>query len=294
MKSHASLSSRVAGLPSEPALTTRAVSSRGLGVGQTGSSNDLGSLKAARLRDFCLVVSVALVTAAVCVPLIRYVWFLGDEGVLLHGAERMLRGEKIYIDFFEFLPPGGFMIMEGWFGIAGMSLLSARVLAILTIVGISCFTYLACRRASKNAQLSALIAIGLTIVSQGDWTQISHHWFTTLFSMIVAWAALASVEHARFSRLGPLTAGIAAGAAVMVTPHRGVLVMLAAAAAFLNFRRYRSELVIYALASALIPICLIAYVIKRGALMAAVDDVILATATRYTIPNAVPFGFVAG
>jgi len=291
MKSHASSSSPAAGLPPEPALTIRAVSSRGLGTGQIGSSNDLRSLKAARSRDFWWVVAVGLVTAALCVPLIRYVWFLGDEGVLLHGAERMLRGEKIYIDFFEFLPPGGFMIMEGWFGIAGMSLLSARVLAILTIVGISCFAYLACRQASKNPQLSALIAIGLTIVSQGDWTQISHHWFTTLLSMIVAWAALASVEHARPWRLGPLTAGIAAGAAVMVTPNRGALVMLAAATAFLNFRRYRSELLIYALASALIPICLIAYVIERGALMAAVDDVILATAARYTIPNSVPFGF---
>jgi hypothetical protein len=48
---------------------------------------------------------VGLVTAALCVPLIRCVWLLGDEGVLLHGADRMLRGEKIYIDFFEFLPP---------------------------------------------------------------------------------------------------------------------------------------------------------------------------------------------
>src|SRR6516162_3983509 len=117
MKSHASLSSPAARMPPEPALTTRTASSRGLGTSHTGSSNDAGSLKAARWRDFWWIVAVGLVTAALCVPLIRYVWFLGDEGVLLHGAERMLRGEKIYMDFFEFLPPGGFMIMEGWFGI---------------------------------------------------------------------------------------------------------------------------------------------------------------------------------
>jgi hypothetical protein len=269
--------------------------SRVLAADQVGSSNDLAPLKAAGWRDFWWVVAVGLITTALCVPFIRYVWFLGDEGVLLHGAERMLRGERIYIDFFEFLPPGGFMITEGWFGIAGISLLSARVLAILTIVGISCFTYLACRQASKDAPLSALIAVGLTIVSQGDWTQISHHWFTTLFSVIVAWAALASVEHAAKPwLLGPATAGIAAGAAVMVTPHRGALVMLAAATAFLNFRRYRSELLTYALTSALIPICLVGYVIGRDALMAAVDDVILATATRYNYVNAVPFGLWAG
>jgi hypothetical protein len=112
--------------------------------------------------------------------------------------------------------------------------------------------------------------------------------------MIVAWAVLASVEHARPWRLGPFTAGIAAGAAVMVTPHRGALVMLAAATAFLNFRRYRSELITYVLASALIPICLIAYVIGHDALMAAVNDVILFTTTRYTSVNGnVPYGLRA-
>ena len=68
----------------------------------------------------------------------------GDEGVLLNGAERMLRGSKLYADLFEFLPPGGFLLTEAWFSIAGISLVSARSLAILTIVGIACFTYLAC------------------------------------------------------------------------------------------------------------------------------------------------------
>jgi hypothetical protein len=260
-------------------------------LSRTRFSEDQASRKPARSSDFWWLSAVGLITAALCVPFIRYVWFLGDEGVLLHGAERMLRGERIYIDFFEFLPPGGFMIMEGWFGIAGISLLAARVLAILTIVGISCFTYLACRQASKDAQLSALIAVGWTVITQGDWTQINHHWFTTLYSMIAAWITLASVEHARPWQFGPLTAGIAAGAAVMVTPHRGALAMLAAGTAFLNLRRHRVELMAYVLGSAVIPICLVAYVIGHNALRAAFDDVILFTATRYGSVNlGVPFG----
>ena len=227
--------------------------------------------------------AVGLITAALCAPFIRYVWLLGDEGVLLHGAERMLRGEKIYIDFFEFLPPGGFMITEGWFGIAGISLLSARVLAILTIVGISCFTYLACRQASKDPHALGPYSgrVGSHIAGTLDTNQSS-----LVYNVVFDDGGLGCACQRRAGAawlLGPLTAGIAAGAAVMVTPHRGALVMLAAATAFLNFRRYRSELLTYALASALIPICLIAYVIERGALMAAVDDVILATAARYTI-----------
>src|SRR3974390_497243 len=117
--------------------------SRGLATDQTGSSNALVSRKAAGSSGFWWLLAVGLIAVALCAPFTLHVFWLGDEGVLLHGAEQMLRGERIYVDFFEFLPPGGFIIMEGWFGIAGISLLSARILAILTIVGISCFTYLA-------------------------------------------------------------------------------------------------------------------------------------------------------
>src|SRR5262249_47207959 len=95
---------------------------------------------------------VCLIAAALCMPFIHTIFGTGsDEGVLLNGAERMLRGSRLYADFFEFLPPGGFVLTAAWFGIAGMSVGSARLLAILVIVGIAGFTYLACRQASKSA-----------------------------------------------------------------------------------------------------------------------------------------------
>jgi len=217
----------------------------------------------------------------------------GDEGVLLHGAERILRGDRLYLDFFELLPPGGFLITAAWFDIAGTSIGSARVLAILTIAGIACFTYLACRQASKHAPTSALIVIGWVVMSQGIWTQISHHWFTTLFSMVAAWAALVSVERPPRWLPGPLIAGLASGAAAMITPTRGALAMLAALAAFMDLRRFRPNLIAYVLGSILVPMCLLAYVIEHGALAAAFDDVILFTATRYSSVQSVPFGHFA-
>ena len=141
----------------------------------------------------CWLLFVGSTVFVLCLPFMRSIFGLGDEGVLLHGAERLLRGQRLYVDFFEFLPPGGFVIVTAWFGITGVSLWSARLLAILTIMGIGCFTYLACRQASRHAPSSAFVAIGWAIMSQGFWTQISHHWFTTLLSMVAAWAALASV-----------------------------------------------------------------------------------------------------
>ena len=232
---------------------------------------------------------VGLIAAVLCAPFIRVVG-MGDEGVLLNGAERMLRGSRLYADFFEFLPPGGFLLTEAWFSIAGISVGSARSLAILTIVGIACFTYLACWQASKNAPLSALLATGWVVMSQGDWTVVNHHWFTTLFSMVAAWAALTNVEHAQRYLRWPLIAGVAAGMAAMVTPHRGALAMLAAVPAFLNMRRHWA-LIVYVLACALVPAGLLAYVVGHHALATAFDDVIRFTGGRYAAIQSVPFGF---
>ena len=237
---------------------------------------------------------VGLVSAGLCLPFVRAIYWLGDEGELLHGAERMLHGARIYADFFEFLPPGGFVLTEAWLWIAGSSILSARSLAILTIVGIACFTFLACHQASRRPLLSALLTIGWVMMSQGVWTEVSHQWFTTLFSMIVAWLAIAKVEHPRRGRWPPFIAGTVAGAAAMVTPTRGALAMLAALAAFFDLRRDRVALVLYIAGSILVPACLIAYLVRQHAFVPAFDDVILWTAERYASVQGVPFGYSAG
>src|SRR5262249_37060908 len=174
----------------------------------------------------CWLVFVGSTVFVLCLPFMHSIFALGDEGVLLHGAERLLKGQSLYIDFFEFLPPGGFVILAAWFGITGISLCSARLLAVLTIAGIACFTYLACRQVSRGAFWCALVAVGWAVMSQGIWTYISHHWFTTLFSMVAVWIAVASVKKPQLWQWGPLIAGVAAGAAAMVSPSLGALAML--------------------------------------------------------------------
>jgi hypothetical protein len=234
------------------------------------------------------VLLVCLIATMLCLPFIHTA-YIGDEGVLLYGAERMLRGSRLYTDFFEFLPPGGFLLTEAWFSIFGISVGSARSLAVLTIVGIACFTYLACRLASKNAPLSAVLTTWWVVMSQGIWTQVSHHWFTTLFSMVAAWGTLAYVEQVQRWMRWPMIAGAAVGTAMTVTPHRGVLAMLAAMTAFLQ-RRQRTELITYVLGCGLAPAGLLAYVAWHHSLAAAFDDVIRFTADRYAAVQAVPFG----
>ena len=56
--------------------------------------------------------------------------FMSDEGILLHGADLLLQGKKLYADFFQFLPPGVVVLTAAWFKVAGVSFGSARLLAL--------------------------------------------------------------------------------------------------------------------------------------------------------------------
>ena len=241
----------------------------------------------------CGLLFVGATIFLLCLPFMHAVFGLGDEGVLLHGAERLLQGQRLYVDFFEFLPPGGFLIVAAWFGITGISMWSARLLAILTITGIACFTYLACRQASRHAPSSALVAIGWAVMSQGFGRRSATTGSPRCFPWWLPGLPSSSVGKPQRRQWQPLVAGLAAGAAAMVTPTRGALAMLAAAAGFVGSHRQRTGLIVFALGSALIPICLLAYVIGQGALAAAFDDVIVFTATRYASIQSVPFGYFA-
>jgi len=270
-----------------------AVCSRALRANQPNPSDHMTQHKRAWSCDFWWLLGVGMIAVALCLPFTLYVWWLGDEGVMLHGAERMLRGERIYLDFFEFLPPGSFVITATWFKIAGISLVSARALAIVIAAVIACFTYLACRQASKHAPSSAFIAVGWVVLTQGVWTEIIHQWFATLFVMVVAWATLVGIERPQRWLRWPFTAGISAGAAAMVTTNRGALAVLAGATPFANWRRYWGELIVYFLGAAFFPICTFAYLAWQGALTEAFEDVILFPTKHYISAASVPFGVQA-
>lgn len=235
-----------------------------------------------------------LAGAALCVPFLHSVFWLADEGVLLNGADRMLRGGgRLYADFFEFLPPGGFAVTAIWFRIAGISLWSARLLTLSIISGIACFTYLTCRNACKQAFYPVLVVIAWLIMTQGFWTQLNHHWLATLFSMIVAWSALSSLDQSVPRLREPLIGGLAAGWAAMTVETSGALVMLAGAVAFAGSRRPKAQLTAFVAASAVAPSGLFAYVVAEHALRAAVYDIIIFPSLRYASIQWVPFGYFA-
>jgi hypothetical protein len=247
------------------------------------------------IRAFWLLL-VLVVSVLLTAPfMITVRWW--DEGIFLLGAEHLLHGDRLYADFFEFLPPGSFLITAGWLAMVGTSLWSVRCLAILVIVGVACLIYLTCRLVLKNAAASALFALAWLVCSlfQEGWlVQISHHWFTTLFSMISARAAIARTEGEQPLLRGPLVAGLAAGAAAMVTQTQGVAAAFAAATAYVNVRRYRAEMAIFVLGCAIVPVGLLGYLLAHGTLMDAYQDVIVFPAKHYLTVGRVRYAWPDG
>src|SRR5690349_6006428 len=117
-----------------------------------------------------LLYGVFLVALAAHAPFLRYIVSLGDEGILLHGAVRILDGELLYRDFFAYLPPGGYWVVATWMKLFGPGFPSIRVLALLLLATIAALTYAVTRRSSRTRPLAALLAIGWVVLSQGALT----------------------------------------------------------------------------------------------------------------------------
>ena len=244
------------------------------------------------LRSANLALPVGLTAALICLPLMSHMNMFGDPGILLDAADRLAGGERLYVDFFEFLPPGSFLIVQAWFYLVGSSFTAMRGLAMLTISAIAALIYLCCREVevSRSNLVAIMAALFWLAASPPIWLmEINHHWFTTLFSMMAVLMAL------RGCRAGPgfpvphLLCGLAIGAAAMVTPTQGALVLLAAAASLIG-RGGTRRLAWLAAGCATVPLLTVAYILHQSSLAAAVADILVFTATRYASIQTLPYG----
>ncbi len=237
---------------------------------------------------------LALAVAALCcAPFLYQISWLGDEGIWLDGADRLLHGERLYADFFELNPPVGFWLTAFWFRLFGPSVVTAHSLALATLALAAGFTYLACLEASRAPLLSAALTLLWAAWSQQSWPlQINHHWFTTMLSMVAGWAVLRQVERPSAALI--FVAGVASGAAGMVTQTRGALIALAALASVLvGAQRWRKAGVLVA-GVTVVPVLVVAILVKSGRGTDAFRDIILFPAQQYSNVQWVPFGHGGG
>src|SRR6266513_5299861 len=92
----------------------------------------------------------------------RYTTMEPDEGIILQGAQRILRGEVLYRDFFSFFTPGSYYFVALLSRIFGSSMLVAR--STLAFYGgiFSILVYLLSRRVCTRG--NSLIVVVLTML----------------------------------------------------------------------------------------------------------------------------------
>ena len=154
----------------------------------------------------------------------RYVVTL-DEGVVLETAQRMVSGQRLYVDFFGYMSPGGYWMQELIFRIFGISLLAGRILPILWCALQASLVFRLTDRFANR--LAASIATLLFVTLQlEDHTNISakHRWDSAALALLsVSFAVDAKDKQSRWRWAA---SGAFACAAVLCTPSMAILAVI--------------------------------------------------------------------
>jgi hypothetical protein len=112
-----------------------------------------------------------------------------DEGIVLQGADRILRGEVPYRDFFSFYTPGSFYLVAALFKVFGNTFAVARTSIAVVGAGCSVITYLLSRRVCSRK--IALLAAAFTMTNSVAYRfLVLHNWYSTFFACLTVFAAV--------------------------------------------------------------------------------------------------------
>ena len=146
-----------------------------------------------------------------------------DESFILYGAKRVLDGQVLYHDFFEFLTPGSFYLYALAFKIGGTSITTARVTsALVNALGVTCTYVLAVGVATMGE--AVLAGMLVAVVCLPVWNLASHHWIATTLGLATA-VVLLDERWEDSARGRPAAAGALTGLLVCTHQHRGLWIM---------------------------------------------------------------------
>ena len=147
-----------------------------------------------------------------------------DESYILYGAKRILHGEAIYHDFFDFLTPWSYYLYAVAYAIGGVSITSARTTtALVQALCATCTYFLSLQLASMAEAIVAGLLV--VVICVPVWSMGSHHWISTALGLATA-AVLLAPSWAQSTRARPAAAGALAGFAVCTTTSRGLWLVL--------------------------------------------------------------------
>src|SRR5262245_4658497 len=230
----------------------------------------------------------ALCGAAACLSVAGLEPNLVEEGLVVHVAERLLRGEHLYRDVVFFTGPLPFELLGALFRLFGPELAVARAAQAAAHGAASAATFALARRAGARAlahAAAALVASAPLLL----FPLFSIYYYTPLaFSLgsLAAWAALRGADDARFAAAaGALVAAVALCKQTLGAVLAAGLFTAVAASAPAGARRARAGAM--ALAAAAVAALTLGIAAARGdlgALVRGLVEVPLALGDQYRSP----------
>jgi len=106
-----------------------------------------------------------------------------DEGYIIYGAKRVLEGQILYKDFFQFYPPGDFYLLALMYKLFGYSFIVARETAVIIDGLINTLLFYLSYKAIKS-WYAVLPPLFFLILGFPNWMQYSHYWSSMLFLFV--------------------------------------------------------------------------------------------------------------
>jgi 4-amino-4-deoxy-L-arabinose transferase-like glycosyltransferase len=143
----------------------------------------------------------------------RLILGTNDEGIYLDAAERILHGQKLYVDFFGYMSPGSFWMQALAFRVLGITLAAGRALPIL-YVALECglIYWLVERFASRTAAIVTALFFLAFQTADPSMLTAQHRWDSSAFAL----ASIALCVGAR--RYGLIASGFLIACAALATP----------------------------------------------------------------------------
>jgi hypothetical protein len=174
--------------------------------------------------------SHALIAILVAAATIGYLAFLphnlgiADESYLLNDARRIRNGDVMYRDIFYFTTPIGHWLLAAAFWLFGTTMTVARTTMAVVHGCIAALAFLVCRRLAVPIAMGLAVSAATVVLCHSAWPHASLHWFSLLFMVALAYAAVGRWWTARPRRAAAL--GVLTGLLIAVQQHKGAVMGL--------------------------------------------------------------------
>jgi hypothetical protein len=221
----------------------------------------------------------------------RLLFGTSDEGLYLDAAERMLHGQKLYVDFFGNISPGVYWVQEAFFRLCGVTMLAGRLPVLLYFASECGLVYwITARLASQGPAWFAVFLFFAVQSSDLNFLTAQHRWDSGAISL----ASIAFAVHGHFSKAAwPWVAAGALGALAAFFTPTIALVAVATVAWLLISRELRARLLPFLAGSAVVAVAVLGIMAGSSILFPFVEQMRWLS-RNYSAVNVMAYGATIG